>query len=134
MPNKEKEPEIIMAQEEEVHENNTQESGYSETEQAKDIEERSGDLQALKKSSAFQQLHGSAKTLAAYQFVSTKLCKLIESYIILVEKDLHQAQRMKHEIAKVRGMQKMLLMKLFGKLPGEYDREEILEELEQLGI
>jgi hypothetical protein len=138
MLNKEKEPKITNAAQEdrdsEGEEKKNFENGYSETEQVKDIEARSGDLQALKASKAFQQLQGSAKVLSAYQFVSKKLCTLVENYTTLIEKDLHQAQRMHHEIAKIRGMQKMLLMKLFGKLPNEYDREEILEELEQLGI
>ena len=137
MRHTEKEPEITNAareDKEQAGEEKNFESGYSETEQVKDIEARSGDLQALKTSKAFQQLQGSAKVLSAYQFVSKKLCNLVESYTALIEKDLHQAQRMSQEIAKIRGMQKMLLTKLFGKLPNEYDREEVLEELEQLGI
>ena len=105
------------------------ESGYSESEQAKDVEIRSGDLQSLKKSNAFQQLHGSARTLVAYQTVSRQLSDLVARYTKLMERDLHQAQKMHSEIARIRGMQKLLLTKLFGKLPEEIADKEILEEL-----
>ncbi len=106
------------------------ERGYSETEQAKDIEFRSGDLQALKTNKSFQQLKGSAKVLVAYQTVSRQLSDLVGSYLRLMEKDLHQAQKMHYEIGKIQRMQKLLLTRIFGKLPEENGEKEMLKELE----
>jgi len=115
------------------HDAKDPESGYSEQQQALDIEARSGDLSALKKSKGFQGLTGSAKTLALYQAVSGQLGKLVESYTQLVESDLHRAQKMLADIKKIRAMQKMLLTKLFGTLEenGEIDKEELEKELEE---
>ncbi|MDE2025331.1 MAG: hypothetical protein KGJ07_02465 [Patescibacteria group bacterium] len=109
------------------------ESGYSEEQQALDIEARSGDLYALKKSKGFQQMKGSAKVLAAYQTVSVQLGKLIETYTQLVESDLHRAQKMLAEIKKIRAMQKMLLTRLFGTLEenGDIDLQELEKELKE---
>lgn len=110
------------------------ESGYSEEQQALDIEARSGDLYALKKSKGFQHLKGSAKALAAYQTISGQLGKLIEIYTQLVENDMHRAQKMLAEIKKIRAMQKMLLTKLFGELEFEekdIDATELEKELKE---
>src|SRR5690348_9615790 len=88
------------------------ESGYSETEQAKDIEMRSGDLSSQKRSRGMQ---GSdrAKALEEYHAVSRELGNLVESYISLLEKDLHQAQKMLSDIETLRKTQQSILDKLF---------------------
>ena len=109
------------------------ESGYSEEQQALDIEARSGDLHALKKSKGFQDLKSSGKAVAAYQTISRQLEKLIEDYTQLVEHDMHRAQKMLADIKKIRAMQKMLLTKLFGVLEenGEINKEELEKELKE---
>ncbi len=111
------------------------ESGYSEEQQSLDIEARSGDLYALKKSKKFQNLNSSAKALVAYQTISGQLGKLVDTYARLVEKDLHQAQKMLAEIKKIRAMQKMLLTKLFGELKfddsSDIDAKELEKELKE---
>ncbi len=88
--------------------------GYSESQQALDIESKSGDLSYQKRSRGMQDVKDSAKTLDAYRDVTRELDKLVESYITLLEKDLHQAQKMLSDIEKMRQQQKNLLDKLFG--------------------
>lgn len=109
------------------------ESSYSEEQQALDIEARSGDLYALKKSKGFQSLGASQKALKAYKTISGNLSALIEEYTAFVEKDLHRAQKMLVEIKKIRAMQKMLLIKLFGELNEEegFDKQAVEEELRE---
>ena len=109
------------------------ESGYSEEQQALDTEARSGDLYALKRSKGFKSLPSSRKALAAYKSISGRLGKLIEEYTALVEADLHRAQKMLVEIKKIRAMQKMLLIKLFGELNEEegFDKDLVEEELKE---
>lgn len=107
--NREKEP-IPLEKKEEVVLN----GGYSEIQQAQDIESKSGDLTFQKRSRGMQSVKDSTKTLDVYRDVTKELDKLVESYIMLLEKDLHQAQKMLTDIEKMRKVQKDLLDKLFG--------------------
>ncbi len=103
--NREIEPEIIgvqentkkrrvIAEEEKLKKDEKDfESEYSEAEQAKDIEARSGDLSYLKKSKAFQQSHGSARILVVYKAISQQVTDLLEQYLQLADKDLRQARK-----------------------------------------
>lgn len=112
-----KEHENIVSHKEQVNrreaDKNSSESGYSETQQAKDIEMRSGDLSSQKRS---RGMHGTdrSKTLDEYKIISKELSKLVESYITLLEKDLHQAQKMLDDIESLRKTQQEILDKLFG--------------------
>jgi hypothetical protein len=129
----------MRSPEQQQRQNNTQEnlieenkkkfeSGYSEEQQALDREVRSGDLQSLKNSHVFKNLHGAQKTVAAYRSISYKLSQLVDEYTQLVQHDLHRAQRMIDEIKKFRAMQKILLTKLFGKLDENFPEKKFLEE------
>ncbi|HEX8964910.1 MAG TPA: hypothetical protein VF820_00580 [Patescibacteria group bacterium] len=105
------------------------ESGYSEKEQALDIEMRTGDLSALKKSKAYQSLSASGKALVAYKTVSNKLGYLLEVYAKLSIADLHRAQKLMAEIAQLRILQSLLFNKLIGKTEAELDRSLLPNDL-----
>ncbi len=105
------------------------ESGYSEKEQALDIEMRTGDLSGLKKSKAYQSLSSAGKTLVAYKTVSNKLGNLLELYTKLSVADLHRAQKLMAEIAQMRILQSLLFNKLIGKTEQELDRSLLPNDL-----
>ncbi len=105
------------------------ESGYSEKEQALDIEMRTGDLSALKKSKVFQSLSSAGKTLVVYKTVSNKLGNLLELYSKLSIADLHRAQKLMAEIAQLRILQSLLFNKLIGKTEAELDKSLLPSDL-----
>lgn len=107
------------------------ESGYSETQQALDIEMRTGDLSAMKKSKAFQNLATSQKTLVLYETVSNKLSRLLETYAKLAVTDLHRAQKLLAEIAQLRILQSLLFNKVVGKTEEELDKSLLPEDLQE---
>jgi hypothetical protein len=86
--------------------------GYSEKQQALDIESKSGDLSFQKRGRG--SISKDNSTLELYRVVTKQLDSLIESYMLILEKDLHQAQKMLSDIEKMRQQQKDLLDKLFG--------------------
>lgn len=105
------------------------ESGYSEKEQALDIEMRTGDLYSLKKSKTYQSLSASKKTLIVYKTVSNKLGNLLEIYTNFSITDLHRAQKIMAEIAQLRILQSLLFNKLIGKTEEELDRSLLSQDL-----
>lgn len=109
-----------------------QDSGFSESKLAKIVEGSQVDLSTLKTNKAFQALVGKEKTLAAFQAISGRLIELVCQYLELQDTDLHHAQRLNDEITKVRGMQRILLTRIFGKLNEEDKNGEREEELNKL--
>lgn len=105
------------------------ESGYSEKEQALDIEMRTGDLNALKRNRAYQSLSSAGKTLVSYKTVSNKLGHLLELYSKLSMADMHRAQKLMAEIAQLRILQSLLFNKLIGKTEAELDKSLLPNDL-----
>jgi len=130
-PEFESEPKGRDAQEAKRRKIEENESGFSEKQQALDIEMRTGDLAALKKSKTYQSLPTKHKQLVAYKTVSIKLGNVLELYENLVGTDLHRAQKLTGEIAQLKILQTALFNNIIGKTDEELDKNLLAEELQE---
>ena len=120
-----------QAKEEEIVEEKQAEyeSGYSEAQQALDIEMRRGDLSSLKKSKAFQSLPGNIKRLVAYRTVTIRLKDLLITYTDLMKDNPHRAQKLLEEILSLRTVEIYLFDKIIGRIDKKLDISQVYEEV-----
>ncbi len=110
------------------------ESGYSEAEQALDIEVRAGEWKQLKKQTAFQQRNRQGKIVALYQAVSHKLTMLIVEYCqYLTETEVAENPALQEktltELKKLRMIQDILLNSALWECEGTLEKSMIPGEV-----
>ena len=116
------------AKEETTENEQESESGYSEAQQALDIEMRSGDLSSLKKSKTFQNLAENTKRLVAYRTITIRLKDLLIVYTGLMKENPHRAQKLLTEILLLRIVEMYLFNKILGKIDEKLDTTQVSEE------
>jgi hypothetical protein len=105
------------------------ESGFSEKEEALDIEMRAGEWQNLKKFKTYQRRSRQGKIIATYQAVSNRLNQLVALYYQLVSKNPKQGIKLLAELKKLRFIQDILLQCLVWEPKGELEKDMVPKEV-----
>jgi len=105
------------------------ESGYSEKEEALDIEMRAGEWQNLKKFKTYQNRSRQGKIIVTYQAVSNRLNQLVGLYYTLVGKSPKQGVKLLNELKKLRYIQDILLQCLVWEPKGELEKNMVPKEV-----
>jgi hypothetical protein len=105
------------------------ESGFSEKEEALDIEMRAGEWQNLKKFKTYQRRSRQGKIIATYQAVSNRLNQLVGLYYQLVSKNPKQGVKLLTELKKLRFIQDILLQCLVWEPKGELEKNMVPKEV-----
>lgn len=105
------------------------ESGFSEKEEALDIEMRAGEWQNLKKFKTYQKRSRQGKIIATYQAVSNRLNQLVALYYKLVSNNPKQGVKLLEELRKLRNIQDILLQCLVWEPKGQLDKEMVPKEV-----
>jgi len=108
------------------------ESGYSETEQAFDVEVRAGEWKRLKNFKTYKNRTRQGKILVTYQAVSNRLNQLVEAYYKLVADNPHQGQKLLKELKELRAIQEILLNCLVWEPKGELEENMVPKEVWEL--
>jgi hypothetical protein len=105
------------------------ESGFSEKEEALDIEMRAGEWQNLKKFKTYQNRSRQGKIIVTYQAVSNRLNQLVALYYKLVSNNPKQGVRLLAELRKLRNIQDILLQCLVWEPKGELEKNMVPKEV-----
>jgi len=105
------------------------ESGFSEKEEALDIEARAGEWQNLKKFKTYQKRSRQGKIIITYQAVSNRLNQLVGLYYKLVSKSPKQGAKLLIELKKLRLIQDILLQCLVWEPKGQLSKEMVPKEV-----
>ena len=105
------------------------ESGFSEKEEALDIEMRAGEWQNLKKFKTYQRRSRQGKIIITYQAVSNRLNQLVGLYYKLVSKSPKQGAKLLIELKKLRLIQDILLQCLVWEPKGQLSKEMVPKEV-----
>jgi hypothetical protein len=105
------------------------ESGFSEKEEALDIEMRAGEWQNLKKFKTYQRRSRQGKIIITYQAVSNRLNQLVGLYYKLVSKSPKQGAKLLIELKKLRLIQDILLQCLVWEPKGQLNKEMVPKEV-----
>lgn len=108
------------------------ESGYSEQEQAFDIEVRAGEWKRLKNFKIYQRRSRQGKILVTYQAVSNRLNQLVEMYYKLVRDNPAQGEKLLKELKKLRIIQDILLNCLVWEPKGQLEKSMVPKEIWEL--
>ncbi|MDO8583095.1 MAG: hypothetical protein Q7R51_01025 [bacterium] len=112
--------------------NNTEgkdQSGFSEKEEALDIEVRAGEWQNLKKFKTYQKRSRQGKIIVTHQAVSNRLNQLVALYYKLVGKSPKQGVKLLDELRRLRFLQDILLQCLVWEPKGQLKKGMIPEEV-----
>jgi hypothetical protein len=105
------------------------ESGFSEKEEALDIEMRAGEWQNLKKFKTYQKRSRQGKIIATYQAVSNRLNQLVALYYKLVSNNPKQGAKLLEELRKLRNIQDILLQCLVWEPKGQLEKDLVPKEV-----
>ena len=105
------------------------ETGFSEKEDALDIEVRAGEWQNLKKFKSYQRRSRQGKIIVTYQEVSNRLNQLVGLYYKLVSKNPKQGERLLKELRRLRLIQEILLNCLVWEPKGKLKKEMVPQEI-----
>ncbi len=105
------------------------ESGFSEKEEALDIEMRAGEWQNLKKFKTYQKRSRQGKIIATYQAVSNRLNQLVGLYYKLVSKNPKQGVKLLSELKRLRNIQDILVQCLVWEPKGKLEKNMIPKEV-----
>lgn len=105
------------------------ETGYSEKEEALDIEVRVGEWQNLKKFKTYQRRSRQGKIIITYQAVSNRLNQLVALYYTFVGKNPKEGAKMLDELRKLRLIQEILLNCLVWEPKGQLEKDMVPEEV-----
>lgn len=108
------------------------ESGYSEKENALDIEIRAGEWQNLKKFKVYQNRSRQGKIIATYQAVSNRLNQLVALYYKFVGDNPKKAAKLLEELRRLRYFQDILLNCLVWEPRGQLEKDAVPEEVWEL--
>lgn len=120
---------MIMINPEYEKEKSKDESGFSEKEEALDIEMRAGEWQNLKKFKTYQRRSRQGKIIATYQAVSNRLNQLVGLYYKLVSKNPKQGAKLLDELRRLRNIQDILLQCLVWEPKGKLEKNMIPKEV-----
>jgi hypothetical protein len=104
-------------------------SGFSEKEDALDIEMRAGEWQNLKKFKTYQKRSRQGKIIVTYQAVSNRLNQLVALYYKLVSKDPKQGAKLLDELRKLRNIQDVLLQCLVWEPKGKLEKSMVSKDV-----
>ncbi len=116
----------------ETPERESDETGYSEKEEALDIEVRAGEWQNLKKFKTYQRRSRQGKIIITYQAVSNRLNQLVALYYTFVGKNPKEGAKMLSELRKLRLIQEILLNCLVWEPKGQLQKDMVPEEVWEL--
>ena len=108
------------------------ESGYSEKENALDIEVRAGEWQNLKKFNTYKKRSRQGKIIVTYQAVSNRLRQLEKLFYELCRDHPKKAEKLLWQIKKLRLMQDVLLQCLVWEPKGQLKKEMVPIEVWEL--
>lgn len=115
-----------------THEIERDESGYSEKQEALNLEIRAGEYQNLQKIKLYQQHPRQGKIVAAYQTISNRLNQLVQRYTVSRSKNSKEAEIILQELRKLRFMQEILFTALIWEVEGQLDRDMIPRDIWEL--
>lgn len=107
-------------------------SGFSEKEDALDIEIRAGEWQNLKKFKTYQKRSRQGKIIATYQAVSNRLNQLVGLYYRFVSNNPKEAAKMLEELRRLRLMQEILMNCLVWEPQGKLEKDMVPADLWEL--
>ena len=105
------------------------ESGFSEKEEALDIEVRAGEWQNLKKFKTYQRRSRQGKIIVTYQAVSNRLNQLVGLYYKLVSNNPKQGSKLLNELKRLRVIQDILVQCLVWEPKGQLRKEMVPKEV-----
>ena len=105
------------------------ESGFSEKEEALDIEVRAGEWQNLKKIKTYQRRSRQGKIIVTYQAVSNRLNQLVALYSKLVSKNPKQGEKLLGELKRLRNIQDILVQCLVWEPKGQLNKGMVSKEV-----
>ncbi len=105
------------------------ESGFSEKEEALDIEVRAGEWQNLKKIKTYQRRSRQGKIIVTYQAVSNRLNQLVALYYKLVSKNPKQGEKLLGELKRLRNIQDILVQCLVWEPKGQLNKGMVSKEV-----
>lgn len=122
-------PRLIMKNPEYEKSETRGNDGFSEKEDALDIEVRAGEWQNLKKFKTYQKRSRQGKIIATYQAVSNRLNQLVSLYYKFVAVDPTKAAKMLDELRRLRFLQEVLLNCLIWEPQGQLEKSKVPEEV-----
>ena len=108
------------------------ESGFSEKEEALNIEVGAGEWQRLSKFKTYQRRSRQGKIILTYQAVSNRLNQLVALYYTFVGKNPNEGAKMLSELRKLRLIQDILLNCLVWEPKGELEKDMVPDEIWEL--
>lgn len=108
------------------------ESGYSEKEDALDLEIRAGEWQNLRRFKSYQRRSRQGKIIAIYQAVSNRLNQLVAMYYRFVSNNPRQGAKMLDELRRLRLIQEILLNCLVWEPKGQLEKSMVPSDLWEL--
>ncbi len=108
------------------------ETGFSERQEALDIEVRAGEWQNLKKFRTYQKRSRQGKIILTYQAVSNRLNQLVGLYYTFVGKNPQKGAKMLDELRHLRLIQEILLNCLVWEPEGKLEKDMIPDEVWEL--
>lgn len=108
------------------------ESGYSEKEDALDIEIRAGEWQSLRRFKTYQRRSRQGKIIATYQAVSNRLNQLVGMYYRFVSNNPNDGTKMLEELRRLRLIQEILLNCLVWEPKGQLEKSMVPKDVWEL--
>lgn len=106
--------------------------GFSEKEDALDIEVRAGEWQNLKKFKAYQKRSRQGKIIATYQAVSNRLNQLVSLYYKFVAVNPAKGAKLLEELRRLRFLQEILLNCLVWEPRGQLGKNKVPQDVWEL--